>query len=51
MPHSLQEISWIIPTSWEYFPAEQALQPTTLATPVADEYRPWVQFLHDSSDV
>jgi hypothetical protein len=51
LPHCLQASSFVIPTFWEYFPAEQALQRIALDTPVADEYRPWVQFLHDSIDV
>jgi|TARA_B110000211_G_C13848310_1_gene451064 hypothetical protein len=51
MLQSLQAFSLIMPSFLEYLPAEQALQRIALDTPVADEYRPWVQFLHDSIDV
>ena len=49
--HSLHAVSFVIPSLLEYLPAEQALQRIALGTPVADEYRPWVQFRHDSTDV
>jgi hypothetical protein len=35
MPHFLQAFSLVIPSSLEYFPAEQALQPNAFETPNA----------------
>jgi hypothetical protein len=40
-----------MPSSLEYFPAEQALHPNALDTPTAEEYLPWVQFVHDFTEV
>ena len=49
--HSMQFEASLLPSSDEYLPGGQLLQPVTSATPLAEEYVPSLQFTHAAVSV